>query len=178
MSRIVTPAIESATGASAEVFAQIKKSTGKVPNLYATMGMLQPAALRAMLQADATLGAGSLSKQDVEVIKLTISSISGCTYCVAAHSLIGKFAGLSQEALKHIRHGEPTGDEKHDALIAFIKQIAQTHGELSDEAFAEIKAAGYTDEQLVEISLAIAVITFTNTFNRINDTTVDFPAVD
>jgi len=178
MSRIATPAIETATGASAEVFTQIKKSIGKVPNLYATMGMLQPAALKAMLQADATLAAGSLSKQDVEVIKLTVSSIGGCTYCVAAHSLIAKLTGLSPESLKHIRHGEPTGDARHDALIAFVKQIAQTHGELSDEAFAAIKAAGYSDAQLVEISLAIAVITFTNTFNRINDTTVDFPAVD
>ena len=36
---------------------------------------------------------------------------------------------------------------------------------------------GYTDAQPVEISLAIAVTVFTNVFNRINDTTVDFPLV-
>ncbi len=40
---------------------------------------------------------------------------------------------------------------------------------------ATAKAAGYTDQQLVEISLAIAVTVFTNVFNRINDTEIDFP---
>ena len=43
------------------------------------------------------------------------------------------------------------------------------------EEFLAIKAAGYTDTRLVDISLALAVITFTNAFNRINDTTLDFP---
>lgn len=43
--------------------------------------------------------------------------------------------------------------------------------------FSAIKAAGHTDAQKVEISLAIAVIVFTNVFDRINDTTIDFPAV-
>jgi hypothetical protein len=35
----------------------------------------------------------------------------------------------------------------------------------------------YTDAQLVEISLAFATTVFTNVFNRINDTEIDFPAV-
>ena len=41
----------------------------------------------------------------------------------------------------------------------------------------QLRAAGYTDTQLAEISLAIAMTIFTNTFNRINDTAVDFPSV-
>jgi alkylhydroperoxidase family enzyme len=42
---------------------------------------------------------------------------------------------------------------------------------------AAVRTAGYTDAQLVEISLAVAVATFTNTFNRINDTEIDLPPV-
>ena len=42
---------------------------------------------------------------------------------------------------------------------------------------AAIKAAGYSDAQLVDISLAFATTVFTNVFNRINDTEIDFPAV-
>ena len=48
---------------------------------------------------------------------------------------------------------------------------------MSDAEFSAIRDAGYSDQQLVEISLAIAVTTFTNVFNRINDTAIDFPAV-
>ena len=48
---------------------------------------------------------------------------------------------------------------------------------LPARAFAAIKAAGYSDAQLVEVSLAFATTVFTNVFNRINDTEIDFPAV-
>jgi uncharacterized peroxidase-related enzyme len=176
MSRIPTPAVETATGATAEVFAQIKKAAGKVPNTFASIGAHGPAALKAMLNADAVLAAGSLSKQDQETIKLTVSAAVGCDYCEAAHSMLGKLAGLKPDTLKPIRAGRPTGDAKRDALVHFVRLLVQTHGTVSDEEFQAIRAAGYTDAQLVDISLALAVITFTNVFNRINDTTLDFPA--
>jgi AhpD family alkylhydroperoxidase len=123
------------------------------------------------------LAAGTLSKRDQETIKLVLSDVAGCDYCVAAHSLLGKLAGLKPDELKKIRNGEPTGDAKRDALISFVRTLAQTRGTVSDDDFAAIKAAGYSDAQLVEISLAFATNVFTNVFNRINDTDIDFPAV-
>ncbi|HEY4365726.1 MAG TPA: carboxymuconolactone decarboxylase family protein [Steroidobacteraceae bacterium] len=177
MSRISIPALESATGATAEVYAQIKKAVGKVPNTFAAIGALDPVALKAILQADGVLASSALSKQDQETIKLLVSEIVGCDYCVAAHSLLGKMTGLAPAVLKQIRAGEPTGDVKRDALVHFVRNLATTSGTISNAQFAAIKAAGYTDQQLVDISLAVAVTTFTNIFNRINDTAVDFPAV-
>lgn len=94
MSRIQTPAADAATGATAELFAQIKKAAGRVPNAYAAIGALEPNALKAMLQADGALSAGTLSKQDRETIKIVVSQVGGCDYCVAAHSAIGKMVGL------------------------------------------------------------------------------------
>jgi len=176
MSRLSTPAVDSATGATAELFAQIKKAAGKVPNTYAAIGAHGTAALKIMLQADAVLAASTLSKQDRETVKLIVSEVAGCDYCVAAHSLLGKFAGLQPDVLKRIRAGHPTGDTKRDALVRFVRKLVQTSGTISEEEFSAIKAAGYTDAQLVDISLALAVITFTNVFNRINNTTLDFPA--
>ena len=176
MSRLSTPAVDSATGATAELFAQIKKAAGKVPNTYAAIGAHGTAALKIMLQADAVLAAGTLSKQDQETIKLAVSAAVGCDYCEAAHSVLGKFAGLQPDVLKRIRAGHPTGDAARDALVRFVRKLVQTSGTISEEEFSAIKAAGYTDAQLVDISLALAVITFTNVFNRTNNTTLDFPA--
>ena len=86
-------------------------------------------------------------------------------------------ANVWPEVLKQIRDGQPTGDSKRDALVGFVRKLAQSSGTVSDEDFAAIKAAGYSDAQLVEISLAFATTVFTNVFNRINDTEIDFPAV-
>jgi uncharacterized peroxidase-related enzyme len=177
MSRLSVPSLESATGPTAEIYSQIKKAIGNVPNTFAAIGAHGPAALKAMLSADAVLAAGALSKRDQETIKLVISAVVGCDYCEAAHSLLGKLAGLKPGELEKIRNGEPTRDAKRDALIRFVRTLAQTSGTVSDADFAAIKAAGYSDAQLVDVSLAFATITFTNVFNRINDTDIDYPAV-
>ena len=177
MSRINTPAVETATGATAEVYAQIKKAASTVTNAFAAIGALAPAALNAVLAADGVLAAGSLSKQDQETIKLLVSEIAGCDYCVAAHSLLGKMTGLKPDTLKRIRAGEPTGDVKRDALTRFVRTLQETRGTISHEAYSAVKAAGYTDAQIVEIALAIAIASFTNLFNRVNDTNIDFPRV-
>ncbi|MGN8546784.1 carboxymuconolactone decarboxylase family protein [Bradyrhizobium sp. 13971] len=110
-------------------------------------------------------------------MKLVISAAGGCDYCVAAHSHLAKLAGVNADVLKQIRDGAPTGDAKRDALVHFVRKLAQSSGTVSDEDFAAIKSAGYSDAQLVEISLAFATTVFTNVFNRINDTDIDFPAV-
>jgi uncharacterized peroxidase-related enzyme len=178
MSRIHTPALDTATGATAEVYAQVKKAAGSVPNTFAAIGAHGPEALKAVLAADGVLAGGSLSRQEQEIIKLSVSGVARCDYCVAAHSLLGKMSGLSPQALRQIRAGQPTGDTRHDALAHFARLLTRTSGTISQAEFDAIKAAGYTDRQLVEISLAIAVTVFTNVFNRINDTVVDFPAVD
>jgi uncharacterized peroxidase-related enzyme len=178
MSRIAIPAIATATGATAEVYAQVKKiAGGGVPNLFAALGHLAPTTLTAVLNAEAALASSSLSKQDLETIKLLVSEQTGCDYCVAAHVMLGKMTGLSLETLKQIRSGLATGDAKRDALVRFVLNLQKSSGTISESEFSAIRAAGYSETQLADISLAIALTIFTNTFNRINDTDVDFPSV-
>jgi uncharacterized peroxidase-related enzyme len=176
-SRIATPAVADATGETADLFAAIKKAAGGVPNTFAAIGSLGPAALKSILDADAVLSKGTLSKQDLETIKLVVSEEAGCDYCVAAHTVLGKMTGLKPDVLKLIRAGQPSGDAKRDALVRFVRTLQKTSGTIERAEFDAIRAAGYTDQELVDISLAISVTIFTNVFNRINDTTVDFPAV-
>src|SRR5260370_1577806 len=117
MSRLSVPSLESATGATAEIYGQIKKAIGNVPNTFAAIGAHGPAALKAVLAADAVLASGNLSKRDQETIKLVISGVAGCDYCVAAHSLLGKLAGLKPQELKNVPDGKPTADLTPDAPV-------------------------------------------------------------
>jgi len=179
MSRIAIPDTTSATGATADIYARVKKiSGGRIPNTYAALGHLVPASLAAVLDAQATLNMGSLSRQEHETIKLLLSEKTGCDVCVAAHSYVGKLAGLPADTLRAIRAGQPTGDAKRDALARFVSLLHTTRGTISEHEFNAIRAAGYTDSQLAEIALTMALGIFTNTFNRINGTEVDFPPVE
>ncbi len=177
MTRLTTIRPEAATGATADVFAKIKKAVGKVPNAFATIGTLSPEALAAALAFDGAVAASSLGKSDIEVIKLVVSEHAGCDYCIAAHTLTGRLAGLSGAVMKQARAGAATGDAQRDALVAYVGTLVGTRGTVPAEAVDAIRAAGYTERQLIEINLAIASITFTNLVNRVNDTTIDFPAV-
>jgi AhpD family alkylhydroperoxidase len=105
-----------------------------------------------------------------------VSEVAGCDYCLAAHTLAGKFAGLAPETMKAVRAGEATGDAKRDALVHFVRLLVKTHGTVPEAEVSAIREAGYAERQIVEIALAVTSITFTNLVNRINDTTLDFPA--
>ncbi|MBD8123636.1 carboxymuconolactone decarboxylase family protein [Pseudomonas lutea] len=175
MGRFNSVPADQATGPTAEIYASIKKSLGKVPNAYAALATLAPAALQAMLAADKVLSSGPLSKPDQETIKLVISELAGCDYCVAAHSMVGKMVGLSPEAMHRVREGQATGDARRDALVAFVHYLALNPGTLPESQLKALQEAGYTGEEIVHVGLAISIITFTNVFNRTNDTTVDFP---
>lgn len=176
MSRLYTPALDSATGATAEVYAQVRKQLGRLPNDLAAIGAHGPDALKAILQVEDVLATGTLSKQDQETIKLVVSVAAGCDYCVAAPSLLGKLGGHAPDTFDRDGDGKPADDDKRVALVRFVRTLVETSGTVDKASFDRIKAAGYTDAELVDISLAVAITAFTNTFNRINGTTIDFPS--
>ena len=178
MSRLHTVAPAEATGHAAKLFTAIKGAIGMVPNAFATIGSNSPVALEAALNLDAALGKSSLSAKQIEVIKLAVSAVAHCDYCLAAHTMIGKHAGLSRETILAVRHGQPSGETAIDALAAFVKILVSTSGTVPAAAVAAVKAAGYSDAQVIDTLLAIASITFTNLVNRVNDTVLDFPAAD
>lgn len=176
MSRLFNQPIEQATGDAAQLFAGIKKTVGKVPNAYAVIGNNSPLALQAMLTLEGSLGKSSLSTKDREIIKLAVSESAGCDYCLAAHTLMGKHAGLGGDEILALRHSQASGDAKADALATFVHTLSTTRGTVPAEAVAAVKAAGYTDQQIVDTLLTMSSINFTNLFNRVNDTELDFPA--
>lgn len=175
MSRLTTQAVSEATGHAAQLFTAIKGSIGKVPNAYVTLGTNSPIALETALNMDAALRKSSLSAKEVEVVKLAVSQDAQCDYCLAAHTLAGARYGLGGETMLNVRHGQASGDARIDALAAFAHTVFTTSGEVPAEVVAAVKQAGYSDAQIVDALLAIATITFTNLFNRVNATTLDFP---
>lgn len=175
MSRFPLLPTEQLSPAAADLFAQIKKGLGKVPNAYATIGGYSPGALGVLLGADAALGQGALSKADIEAIRLAVSEINGCDYCVAAHTVVGKMVGLKPEAMQQIRAGHATGATAQDALLHFVRTVQTTRGTVPANVVDAVLAAGYSSQQVIETLLVVSMIGFTNLVNRVNDTELDFP---
>lgn len=139
------------------------------------IGSYSPSSLGFLLDGDALLSKGELSSSEIEAVRIAISELNGCDYCVAAHVAIGKMVGLKENEIRGVRNGESTGDSKRDALILFSKQVAGSRGLVDESVLKAVLEAGYSPSQVIEVLLVIALITFTNLANRVNDTTIDFP---
>jgi hypothetical protein len=86
--------------------------------------------------------------------------------------------GLDHEAVLALRQARVSGDAHDDALARFVLHLVTTSGSVQTDVVTEVKQAGVNDAQIVDVAMAIASIAFTNLFNRINDTALDFPAAD
>jgi len=176
MTRLYRQAVDAAEGKTAQLFGAIRAAVGKVPNAYADMGSNSAVTLEAALMLDGALRKSSLSARDIETIKLAVSEVAGCDYCLAAHTLVARKLGLDDATTLALRRATPSSEDKLDALAHFVHTLVTTRGTTPVEVVEAVKAAGYSDTQIVDTMLAIASITLTNLFNRVNDSELDFPA--
>ena len=177
MSRINIPAtVDTAPAAAQPLLDGVKTKLGSVPNLFRLLAV-SPAALEGYLGLSGALGKGSLDARTRERIALAVAEFNGCGYCTSAHAFIGKnMAGLSDAEIAANRNGSST-DDRAAAAVRFAVKVVETRGQVSDADVAAIRLAGYSDAEVVEIVLHVALNTLTNYVNEVAETTIDFPAV-
>ncbi len=175
MTRISPVDPEHAEGKAKAILDGVRKSSGQTPNLLATMAH-SPAALDAYMSINKALGSGRLSPQFRELIALTVSGENGCEYCAAAHSAIGRSLGAGDEELGAALRGL-SADPHTAAGLEFARRIVIERGWVSDDDLQRVRDAGYSDGDIAEIIATVAGTIFSNYFNHIAQTEVDFPPV-
>jgi len=164
--------------ASAEVnttLDAVKAKMGKVPNLVATFAQA-PVALNAYLALSEVVSKGRLTAKQRESLALAIGQANSCQYCLSAHSLIARGAGLHSEAVKAARQANAE-DALTDALLKLAVKIVNQRGVISDGDFTEAHLAGVDDGLILEVITSVALNTLTNYTNHIAQTDIDFPVV-
>jgi uncharacterized peroxidase-related enzyme len=174
MPRIQPLDLNAADPATETLLSSVKKSMGFVPNLVATMAH-SPAVLRAYLNFSQALSGGTLPRRLREQIALVVGASNACDYCVAAHTASGIRAGLTEEQTKNARRANSDDDQEHAALV-FARKVVQERGHVNDSDVEQLRHSGYTDGEIGEIVANVAVNIFTNYFNHVAGTDVDFPA--
>ena len=173
MPRLNTVNPETAQGKAKLLLDGVQKSLGMTPNIMRMLAN-SPAALEAYLGLMRALGGASIDGKTREAIALATSGANGCDYCVAAHTALGKIAGLSKQETCDARRATAS-DEKESQALQFARQIVSSRGFVADEDVERVRQAGYTDGEIAEIVANVALNIFTNYFNHVADTEVDFP---
>lgn len=128
------------------------------------------------MQFSGALAAGSLSKPERERLAVLTAERNECGYCLAAHTLAGRVAGLSDRELDASRRGE-SSDPRAEALLQLADAVIEHRGNVPDHDLASAREAGLSDAELIEVVAEISPNTFTNYYNRLARPELDFPQV-
>ncbi|MGC4050800.1 MAG: carboxymuconolactone decarboxylase family protein [Paludibaculum sp.] len=174
MSRI-TAVDPNAASRSKELLDGVKAQLGRIPNMMKVMAQ-SPAVLSGALSLSSALAGGTLKATLREQIAIAVSQAKRCEYCLSAHTTLGKLQGLPASELSAARKGQSV-DSKTQAALEFALAIVAANGRVTDGAFTDIREAGYGDEEIAEIVANVALTTFTNYFNNVAQTNLDWPVV-
>jgi AhpD family alkylhydroperoxidase len=159
-----------------ELLDAVQKQLGMTPNLVRVFAN-SPAVLKGYLGLLDGLGKGSLTQKLREQIGLTVAQTSASEYCVAAHTAMGKLAGLNRDELRDARQAGAR-DGRIKAALEFSKIVVKNRGRVSDRHLESIRDAGYSDVEISEITAEVIFNIFTNYFNHIAEIPIDFPKAD
>ncbi len=135
---------------------------------------VSPSVLDAYLGFSGALRRGVLPARVQEQLALDVGEANHCDYCVSAHSALGKRAGLTDLDILDSRRGTST-DPKADVLLRFARTVVEKRGVVEDADIAAVRDAGYGDAEIAEVVAHVALNIFTNYFNNVAGTVIDFP---
>lgn len=176
MSRINLVTKEQANPEQLALFDAIEQQLGIVPNFLKVFAN-SPAALQAFLGLHSIANTGDLDAKTKERIALGLAEQNACQYCVSAHTAIGKSAGLSGNEILANRAGS-SQDAKAAVAVKFSRSLAENNGEVSTSELLEIRNAGYTEAEIVEIITHVGMNVLTNILGKASRVEIDFPKVE
>ena len=113
----------------------------------------------------AIAGPGALERRLKELAYLVASIANRCAYCTAAHLPGARKAGISEDEIRAIESEQNAGfAPAEQALIAYARELTR-NARVADAA-RDALAAHFTEEQVVELTLVVAMANFTNRFNN------------
>lgn len=175
MTRIKTIDSNNANAEQAELLSAIDSQLGMVPNFLKVFAN-SPVALRAFLGLHGIANAGSLDALNRERIALALAQQNGCEYCVSAHTAIGRKTGLSAEEMAAARAGT-SEDAQAAVAVKFARSLMDKKGEIGALELAEVRSAGFSDSDIVEIITHVGMNFLTNVLGKASQVDIDFPKV-
>lgn len=164
---------ETAPSDAVEAVDAAQKAYGFVPNLIANLANA-PAAARAYMAVAEAFDGSSLSAQEQQLVLLATSFENRCHYCMAAHSVVGGMAGLSDPVIEAVRDGTEISDNARlEALRAFTVSVVDNRGWVPEEDIRAFLDAGFAVSAVLEVLTGVTLKTLSNYMNHMAVTPVD-----
>jgi len=148
------------------IFDRLTQAFGHMPAFFGTMARAPEALQHFMPLYSAVINKGKVEAKYKELAYLKTAHLNGCEYCFRAHSASGQKNGVSEEQIKNLAFYQRSAayDAKEKAVLLYAERLTRGASAIREGAINELKQH-FSDDQIVELTLAIAVANFTNRFN-------------
>ena len=142
------------------------EAKAKQPNAFFRVMANRPEVLKSFVPFyGAVMGPGSVERRIKMLMYLVCSIANQCAFCIAANTPGARKAGVTDEEIRAIESEQNSGfAPAEQAAIAYARELTRTA--TASDAAREAMGQHFTDEQIVEITLVIAMSNFTNRFNN------------
>lgn len=171
--------IENAEGPMLRILEAVKSEQaaffneeGALSNMVQTLAQ-SPRAIEGYVHFNRTLAHGKLGSKFREQIALAVAQANRCEYSLSQHASLARRLGLTDAEILASREARGT-DMKTRVALQFAQSLVTRSG--GWEA-GDLRDAGYSDAEIVEIVSQIALNVFENYFNHVAKTDLDFPRV-
>ena len=125
-----------------------------------------PAAHAALLALGKTVDESGLEKSLIEIVKLRVSQINGCAFCVQIHINIARKIGVPQEKLDLVAVWRDAGifSDREMAALTWAEMLTNvSHKPISDAAYSAL-LPHFSATEILFLAVAIGTI---NHWNRL-----------
>ncbi|CAH1385356.1 carboxymuconolactone decarboxylase family protein [Candidatus Nitrotoga sp. M5] len=164
----------SAPDAAKPLLEKSQKEFGMIPNLHAVMAE-SPGLLEGYQVLHGLFVNSSFNADEKTVVWQTINVEHACLYCVPAHTGIAKSMKVSDEVSNALRDETPLPTAKLEALRNFTLAMVRQRGELEAKQMQYFYAAGFTQQNVLEVILGVSQKIMSNYTNYIAKTPTDEP---
>lgn len=130
------------------------------------MHAVDPKAYEPMMALEKYVHGGTLGEALIGLVKMRVSQINGCAYCLQMHGEESRKAGVDQRRLDVLsawKEAPYLYSEREQAAIALAEEVTLIGQDgVSDATWAHVKEA-FRDKEVVELIMAICAI---NSWNR------------
>lgn len=150
------------------------KAFGMLPNLHGVLAS-SPQTLDAYQKLHQLFMDTSFNAEELTVVWQGINVEHACHYCVPAHTGIAHSMKVDPALTEALRNEQPMPNAKLQALYDTTLIIVRNRGQLTQDELDNFYAAGYGEQQVLEIILGLSQKIISNYTNHIGNTPVDAP---
>lgn len=125
---------------------------------------LAPSSYQALLALDKTLADSPLGKGLIDLVKIRVSQMNGCAFCLDLHVKEARTRGEKELRIHHLAlwHESSLFNEREKAAFAWAERLTPMGSQgIPDKDYQEV-LKHFSEKELADLTFAIGTINFWN----------------